>query len=252
MLTVDYARLGLRPGDRVLDLGCGAGRHAFECLRRGARVVAIDEDAVELKGVGGLMQAMDEAGEIGRPGAGMAVRGDALALPFGEGTFDRVIAAEVLEHIPADAQALHELARVLRPGGMLAVTVPRYGPELVNWALSDAYHSKPGGHIRIYRRSQLVARVAATGLRPVASHHAHALHSPYWWLRCLVGVDRDQHALVRAYHQLLVWDIVKAPRVTRVSEQILNPVLGKSLVVYFEKPAAAARPVAPLLTSAPA
>jgi SAM-dependent methyltransferase len=253
MLTVDYDRLGLRPGDRVLDLGCGAGRHAFECLRRGARVVAIDADAVELKGVGGLMQAMDAAGEVASGGAGMAVRGDALALPFGDESFDRVIAAEVLEHVPADSRALGELARVLRPGGVLAVTVPRYGPELVNWALSEAYHSKPGGHIRIYRRSQLVSRVATTGLRPFASHHAHALHSPYWWLRCLVGVDRDQHPLVRAYHRLLVWDIVRAPRVTRLSEQLLNPVLGKSLVVYFEKPRTAlARTGAPRYASSAA
>ncbi len=126
---------------------------------------------------------------------------------------------------------------MLRPGGVLAVTVPRFGPEVVNWALSEAYHSKPGGHIRIYRRSQLDDRLRACGLRPLGGHHAHALHSPYWWLRCAVGVDRDQHPLVRAYHKLLVWDIVKAPAATRVTERLLNPVLGKSLVTYWEKPA---------------
>ena len=42
MLTVDYDRLGVGPGDRVLDLGCGFGRHAFEAARRGASVVALD------------------------------------------------------------------------------------------------------------------------------------------------------------------------------------------------------------------
>ena len=237
MLTVEYDRLGLRAGERVLDLGCGAGRHAFESMRRGARVVALDADAVELKGVAGLMAAMAEAGGLPDGCSGGPVRGDALSLPFPDGVFDRIIAAEVLEHIPADSLAMSELARVLRPGGVLAVTVPRYGPELVNWALSDAYHSKPGGHIRIYRRSQLDDRLVATGLRPLGAHHAHALHSPYWWLRCAVGVDRDQHPLVRAYHKLLVWDIVKAPAATRVTERLLNPVLGKSLVTYWEKPA---------------
>ena len=42
---------------------------------------------------------------------------------------------------------------------------------------------------------------------------------------------------MRAYHKLLVWDIMRAPRLTRVSERVLNPFLGKSLVVYLEKPA---------------
>ena len=74
------------------------------------------------------------------------------------------------------------------------------------------------------------------GLRLRGSHHAHALHSPYWWLRCAVGVDRDKHPLVRAYHRLLVWDIVQAPLLTRALDRILNPLLGKSLVVYLDRP----------------
>jgi SAM-dependent methyltransferase len=148
-------------------------------------------------------------------------------------SFDVVIAAEVLEHLPDDALAMAELARVLRPGGMLVVSVPRFGPELVNWALSREYHEVPGGHIRIYRRSQLRHRLASVGLVAVGSHHAHALHTPYWWLRCLIGVSREDHALVAAYHRLLVWDIVKGPRATRIAERLLRPVLGKSLVMYF-------------------
>jgi SAM-dependent methyltransferase len=234
LLTVDYRRLGLRAGERLLDLGCGAGRHAYEALRRGARVVALDSSDVEIKDVAVLLAAMIEQGEAPEGGAS-AVNGNALALPFPDAAFDRVIAAEVLEHIPADRSAIGELARVLRPGGTLAVTVPRWGPELVNWALSDAYHGVEGGHIRIYRRSALAGRLDAAGLRVVGAHHAHALHTPYWWLRCAVGVDRDDHPLVRAYHRLLVWDITAASPVTRVPERMLNPLLGKSLVLYAEK-----------------
>lgn len=237
MLTVDYDRLGLQAGDRLLDLGCGAGRHAYEALRRGARVVALDADGAELKDVAVLLGAMVSEGEAASEGAGAAVQGDALALAFPDGAFDRVIAAEVLEHIPPDTSAIAELARVLRPGGTMAVTVPRWGPELVNWALSDAYHSVEGGHIRIYRRSALLDRLRAAGLRVTGFHHAHALHTPYWWLRCAVGVDRDDHPLVKAYHSLLVWDITSAPWPTRLAERLLNPTLGKSLVVYAEKPA---------------
>src|SRR5207302_7665259 len=114
------------------------------------------------------------------PGAGAATRGDALALPFADATFDHVIAAEVMEHIPADTTALAELVRVLRPGGTIAVTVPRWLPERICWALSDEYHGKPGGHIRIYTAAQLAGRLRGSGVEVTGSHHAHALHTPYW------------------------------------------------------------------------
>ena len=161
------------------------------------------------------------------------MRADALALPFPAASFDKVICAEVLEHLVDDRAAMAELARVLRPGGMLAVSVPRYGPELVNWALSDDYHNIEGGHVRVYRRSQLRERFEEVGLELVASHHAHALHSPYWWLRCLVGVDNEQCWAVRGYRRLLVWDITARTPLTRLPEAVLNPVLGKSLVAYL-------------------
>ena len=245
MLTVRYDWLGLRPGDRLLDLGCGAGRHAFEAARRGARVVAFDADPAELKDVAALLSAMAESGEAAAAAVASAVNGDATRLPFDDASFDRVIAAEVLEHIPSDDLALGELARVLRPGGTLAVTVPAWVPERVCWALSDEYHAPAveGGHVRVYSERELRARVRAAGLRAGAAHHAHALHTPYWWLRCAVGPGDTDHPLVRAYHRLLVWDIERAPAVTRLADRLLNPVLGKSLVVYLEKPGQMDEPV---------
>ncbi|MDQ6946035.1 MAG: class I SAM-dependent methyltransferase [Actinomycetota bacterium] len=237
MLTVRYDRLEMAAGDRLLDLGAGGGRHAFEAMRRGAVVTAVDADAAEVKDTAAMMVAVTE--EVAVTGSGMgtgaAAVGDALALPFPDGSFDRVIAAEVLEHIAEDRSAMAELARVLRPGGTIAVTVPRWYPELVNWVLSDDYHLVPGGHVRIYRRSTLVERLTATGLRPYAAHHA--LHSPYWGLKCAVGVGNDDHRLVRAYHRLLVWDITTHSPLTRLPQAILNPVIGKSTIVYLSKPA---------------
>ena len=246
MLTVDFARLGVRAGDRVLDLGSGGGRHAFEAHRRGASVVALDRSASETAGCAGLMAAMRAGGEAPAAALGTAVTGDGLALPFPDEVFDRVVAAEVLEHVVDDARAMAELARVLRPGGTLAVTVPRWFPERVCWALADDYHAPAvdGGHVRVYRRRDLVERLARAGLRPTGSHHAHALHAPYWWLRCLVGVGRDDVAAVRLYHRFLVWDITRRPRCVRLLDRVLNPVLGKSLVLYLEKPPPLRAPVA--------
>ena len=238
MLTVDFDRLGLRRGDRVLDMGCGAGRHAFEMYRRGSDVIAFDQDGDELAAVLDLFGAMRDAGEVPDGAEADIKEGDALSLPFADGEFDRVVAAEVLEHIPDDTTAITELARVLRPGGTMAVTVPRWLPEKVCWALSDAYHEVEGGHVRVYTGHELVGKLEEAGLTYDGRDHVHGLHAPYWWLKCAVGVTNDEHPAVKAYHRLLVWDIMKKPLATRLAERALNPLIGKSLVLYLHKPEA--------------
>jgi SAM-dependent methyltransferase len=238
MLTVDYDRLGAKPGDLVLDMGCGAGRHAFETVRRGCRIVALDQSLEELVDVRNTFAAMIEAGELHDHVQGQPVSADALELPFADETFDRIICSEVLEHIPDDQTAIGELARVLRPGGSIAVTVPAWVAEKICWKLNDEYYAPKavGGHVRIYRRSQLRSKIREVGLLPCGWDRAHALHSPYWWLKCAVGPTNDQHRLVRAYHRMLVWDIAQNPWITRTVDRLLNPIIGKSIVLYAIKP----------------
>jgi SAM-dependent methyltransferase len=239
MLTVDFDRLGVAPGDRVLDMGCGAGRHAFELYRRGTDVVAFDQDAAELSQVSDMFAAMRQANEVPDGAEADVKEGDALQLPFADGEFDRVVASEVLEHIPEDESAIAELVRVLRPGGTIALTVPRWLPEKICWALSDDYHQVEGGHVRIYTGDELVGKGERAGLEYAGKDHAHGLHAPYWWIKCAVGVDNAENVLARSYHRLLVWDIMKKPWITRTAEQVLNPLIGKSMVLYFSKPDAA-------------
>ncbi len=138
--------------------------------------------------------------------------GDALALPFADGEFDRVVAAEVLEHIPADIQAIGELVRVLRPGGTMAVSVPRWFPEVVYWKLSDDYHNIPGGHIRIYTDKELVAKVENAGLvlrgqRTTPTACTRRTGGSSARSGCTTTTTRSP----KAYHRLLVWDIMKQP-----------------------------------------
>src|SRR6478609_2286294 len=225
MLTVEFDRLGLKPGDLVLDMGAGAGRHAFEVYRRGAHIVALDYSLADLKDCSGLFRAMEEAGEAPAGTHWATVNGDGTGLPFGDDPFDFIICSEVMEHIPDDSAAAAELARVLKPGGLLAVTVPTFLPE------------------RICTEVELKNRFTTAGLVPEGTHHAHALHSPYWWLKCAVGPTNDENPLVQAYLKLLTWDIMKAPKLTRWTEKALNPVLGKSLVLYARKPSRVSEPV---------
>jgi SAM-dependent methyltransferase len=238
MLTVDFDRLGIGPSTKVIDVGCGAGRHAFEAYRRGADVVAFDRDASELRSVDTILRAMAETGEAPASASAKVVLGEALSLPYADGTFDCVIASEILEHVREDHAAIAELVRVLKVGGTLAVSVPRWLPERVCWLLSDEYHANEGGHVRIYRASELRDKIVGSGMELAHAHHAHALHSPFWWLKCAVGVSNSGHPVVAAYHKLLVWDLMRRPKVTQLAESLLNPLVGKSVALYFTKPRA--------------
>ena len=237
MLTVRFDRLGIKPGDILLDAGVGFGRHAFEAARRGARVVALDYAADEVRVTRNTFGAMLEAGEITRDQFVASLQGDATRLPFSDASFDHIVTSEVLEHIQDDVSAIAEFQRILKPGGSLTVTVPTWWPEKINWMLSDEYHAPKsvGGHVRIYSATELKAKLAAAGLNVESSHHAHALHSPYWWLKCAVGPTNNDHPLVTRYRKFLEWDIVKQPRSMKIAERTLSPILGKSLIVYTRK-----------------
>lgn len=237
MLTIRFDELGLRAGDRVLDVGAGFGRHVYECARRGAKVVALDYADDEVVQTRGTLEAMVDQGEITDDELIGVLRGDTTSLPFPDATFDVVITSEVLEHIQDDVSAIAEMVRVLAPGGRFAATVPAWLPETINWKLSDEYHAPKsvGGHVRIYSRTELRAKLRSAGLTVDGYHRAHALHSPYWWLKCAVGPHDDDHPAVARYRRFLEWDIIEQPTSTKIAERILSPVLGKSAVLYGTK-----------------
>ncbi|MCP4671119.1 MAG: class I SAM-dependent methyltransferase, partial [Desulfobacula sp.] len=161
---------------------------------------------------------------------------DVTNLPFCNNSFDIVICSEVLEHILDDKKAMSELVRILKPGKILAVSVPRFLPEKICWLLSDEYFNVNMGHVRIYKKSSLINSIECFGVKHFAQHHAHSIHAPYWWLKCLIGPAKTDSKIVNIYHKLLVWDLMKKPRITNFADRLLNPVLGKSLVLYFRKP----------------
>ena len=234
MLTVDYHLFGIVAGAQVLDVGCGEGRHACRAYEEAAcTVCALDLDPANVMKTKHLLHLMDEEGRS--QSRYLAVRGDALQLPFRDRHFDRVICSEVLEHVPDDRQAVQELIRVLKDTGTIAVSVPTYLSETVYWRLSSDYHHQPGGHIRKYRRRQLVDLLRQQGLAVFATRRKHGLHFFYWLLRCLFGIDRQEAGVPALYHRFLVWDIMTKTRLVRLLEDVLNPLLAKSVVLYARK-----------------
>jgi SAM-dependent methyltransferase len=235
MITIDFNRLGIKEGDRILDIGCGEGRHTIEAARqKGSLCIGADfgfHSLVETKKKLAVHRAFND---LHCHSVDLA-RMDVTDLPFAGNNFDIVICSEVLEHIPDHAKAMGEIARILKPGKTLAVSVPRFWPEKICWWLSEAYHTADMGHVRIYKKSALIHQIESFGLSHFASHYAHSIHSPFWWLKCLAGPDRIDSNLVNLYHRVLVWDLMKQPKLTAFIDRMLNPILGKSLVLYFKK-----------------
>lgn len=230
LLTVDLERLDIRPGHRLLDAGCGEGRHCFGGLTRGASVVGLDLDFESIR---------QPSKDLRRRGAQQGrlsemLQGDAFRLPFAAASFDRIICSEVMEHVHDYRAALRELARVAKPGAKIAVTIPTATSEHLYLRLGDEYFESPGGHIRIFRPRDLAKGMAAAGFDAVGCGFAHGFHTPYWVLRSAMHLPAaDRSRSVRLYREFLI-RATGSKWLDRL-EAVLNFVCPKSIIVYGEK-----------------
>ena len=234
MLTIDCGLLGIRDGERVLDIGCGGGRHSLEaCKKANCLVYALDIDSGELSDVRQMFQALDKQGES--RGKWVLIRGNVLSLPFKNASLDKIICSEVLEHVPDDQQGISEMVRVLKDDGVIAISVPTYLTEAICWKLSRDYHNQPGGHIRIYKTGELVSALRQNNLHLQATRRKHALHSIYWISRCLFGVNKEEALIPSLFYRFLVWDLKTRSKLIRLVEDFLNHFFPKSTAFYAAK-----------------
>jgi SAM-dependent methyltransferase len=159
-----------RPGPLLLDAGCGTGRNLVEFgPGRGVDPAPESVAACRERGLDVVQASLD-------------------ALPFGDASFDLLLATDVLEHVDDDVAALRELRRVAAPGAVLLVTVPAH-PGL--WSAHDvALH-----HRRRYRRAEVLERLRAAGWEPVVVTWWNAFLLPLIWLarrRSRTGTDHDR------------------------------------------------------------
>lgn len=231
MLTVDFRRLPLARGDVVLDAGCGEGRHVFECFRHDCSVLGMDlshNSLLKARYVLGQMRERREA-----KGRVLLLRGDALRFPFPDGTFDKIICAEVIEHVDDEHRGMAELARILKTRGRIAVTVPTLFTEHLYDKLSQEYFRTPGGHVRKVVPKALARSMEENGLQVYAVGFAHAFHSPYWMLRCLCGLHDEKAVIPLVYRKFLHFALFSKP--LRTAEKIANYFFPKSIILYAQK-----------------
>ena len=148
-----------RPGERVLDLGCGAGRFVAALQDAGADPVGVE-----------LAEAALERARRNAPGADLRLVEPDGSLPLEHGSVDLVWCSEVLEHVADTAGLLLEVRRVLRPGGRLLVTVPSHGRvsgALIALTRFERHFDPTGDHLRFYTRRSLARVLAAAGFEDV-------------------------------------------------------------------------------------
>jgi ubiquinone/menaquinone biosynthesis C-methylase UbiE len=233
MLTFNLNKYELNDNGIMLDVGCGEGRHIFGVMQDYPQMkcVGLDMDNASLNKAEEGYQYFESISNAGAE----FIKGSAYSLPFPDESIDLIVCSEVLEHLHEYNDAVVEIHRVLKPGGKFYASVPASWPEKVCWSLSKDYQNQPGGHLRIFNQLELVSEIKESGFKFLSSEKFHSIHSPYWWLRCLFWKSQDSNSLVNLYKRMLERHILKKPFFLNLLDKALNPLMGKSFSMYFEK-----------------
>ena len=233
MLTFNLKKHELNQKGVMLDVGCGEGRHIFGIMQDYPlmKCIGLDMDKESLEKA---EEGYEYFKSISKAGA-QFLKGSAYSLPFPDESIDLIVCSEVLEHLHEYNDAVKEIHRVLKPGGKFYASVPASWPEKICWKLSKDYQNQPGGHLRIFSQSGLISEIKESGFKFLSSEKFHSIHSPYWWLRCFFWETQDKNFLVNLYKKMLERHILKKPFFINLIDKALNPIMGKSFSMYFEK-----------------
>ena len=233
--SIDPELLDIGADDRVIDLGCGTGRHVLELSKIPSNIIGADISRNDIRAGRYLLEIMRRRKEVHARVHWLQTAGERL--PFKDGAFDRVICTETLEHVDDELVLARELARVLKPGGILAISVPDEFSEKIFWKLSKNYRTHAGGHVRIFRRPQVVALMRDAGLTPYAVRYRHSLETAYWLTHIAFWSDwGKQGPITRVFRNILDSQRGRDSAIVTALDDIGNRILPKSIVVYSRKP----------------
>lgn len=232
--AIDPGQLDLKPDSRLLDVGCGTGRHILELSRYEGTFVGLDMAEEDLKKMRYLLAL---AAQEGRLVANVHIaQGDGARLPFADGEFDQVICTETLEHVDDDEAMLRDLIRVLRPGGVLVVSVPDEYSERLLWRLSSRYRTAPGGHVRIYRRKRIKGMLKENGAEPYSVQYRHSLESVRWLVHSVIDKEWGKPGrITKGIRWLLDTPSHRNWRTLAWADAAFSRLLPKSIVLYGRK-----------------
>jgi SAM-dependent methyltransferase len=210
---------------------CGLGRHVLELVQVPSTILGADISRHDLRVGRYLLEIMRRDGDVRAGVHWLQTAGERL--PFVDGAFDRVICTETLEHVDDDSVLARELARVLKPGGILAVSVPDEFSEKIFWKLSENYRTHVGGHVRVYQRRRIVQLMREVGLVPYAVRYRHSLETLYWLSHVAFWSEwGKQGPITRVFRKALDSQRSRGSRIVTALDDVGNRILPKSIVIY--------------------
>ena len=231
METFNFKHINLKKVKNMVDVGCGNGRHlkSLGFKLKEAKIIGIDQSFDEISS---LKREFDNhicKNQNNYTFLNEDVRH--IALP--NNSQDLVICSEVLEHVPNFEKVLQECKRILKPSGVLLISVPSYLPERICWLFSKEYQQTPGGHIRIFTKSFLQEAFRKQELKVFKKHKQHAFHSLYWIIRSRNKMNDSK--FLKSFHELLVKQMFGQAIFSANLEKLINPLFGKSECFYLKK-----------------